>query len=86
MTESTTLTIRLAAGVKDQLGELAELTHRSRSYLAGEAIGAFVEREMAIVAGVERGREALREGRIVDHGTAMDELDAAIDSAAATKR
>lgn len=81
MTDSAILTVRLAAGVKEQLGELADLTHRSRSYLAGEAIGAFVRRELLIVGGIERGREDMRRKRLVDHDAAMDELDAEIDSA-----
>ncbi|MBA3811488.1 MAG: CopG family transcriptional regulator [Caulobacteraceae bacterium] len=83
VSDSTILTVRLAAGVKDQLGELAELTHRSRSFLSGEAIGAFVRRELRIVAGIERGREDMRRDRLVDHDAAMDELDAEIDSAGA---
>lgn len=82
MSDSATLTVRLAAGVKDQLGELAALTHRSRSFLAGEAIGAFVRRELEIVAGVERGREDLLRDRLVDHDAAMDELDGEIGSVA----
>lgn len=81
MSDSAILTVRLAAGVKEQLGELADLTHRSRSYLAGEAIGAFVRRELQIVAGVERGREDMRKDRLVDHDAAMDELDAEIGAA-----
>ena len=81
MSDSATLTVRLSAETKDQLGALAELTHRTRSFLAGEAITAFVKRELEIVAGVERGREDQRLGRLVEHDVAMDELDAAIEAA-----
>ena len=35
---SATMTIRLDDDVKDKLEQLAEATHRSRSYLAAEAI------------------------------------------------
>ena len=65
MAESRTLTVRLPAEVKDQLGVLADRTRRTRSFLAGEAIGAFVRREMEIVAGIERGLEDFRAGRVV---------------------
>jgi predicted transcriptional regulator len=43
MSESTTLSIRLEADVKARLDELADATHRSKSFLAAEAIRAFVE-------------------------------------------
>ena len=40
---STTMTVRLDDEVKDRLERLAESTHRSKSFLASEAIRAFVE-------------------------------------------
>jgi RHH-type rel operon transcriptional repressor/antitoxin RelB len=43
MSQSTTLSIRLEADVKARLDELADATHRSKSFLAAEAIRAFVE-------------------------------------------
>ena len=42
-TMSTTMTIRLENQVKDRLDVLAEATHRSKSYLAAEAIRMYVE-------------------------------------------
>jgi predicted transcriptional regulator len=43
MSESTTISIRLEAGVKARLDQLADATHRSKSFLAAEAIRTFVE-------------------------------------------
>lgn len=40
---STTVTLRLDDVVKDKLEKLAESTHRSRSFLAAEAIKAYVD-------------------------------------------
>jgi len=40
---STTITIRLDDDVKDRLDVLADATQRSKSFLAAEAIRAFVE-------------------------------------------
>ena len=40
---STTMTVRLEDEVKDRLDQLAESTHRSKSFLAAEAIREFVE-------------------------------------------
>jgi len=43
MPQSTTMTIRLSPEVKDRLEHLAEATHRSKSFLASEAILDFIE-------------------------------------------
>jgi predicted transcriptional regulator len=43
MTESTTISVRLETNVKTRLDQLADATHRSKSYLAAEAIRAYVE-------------------------------------------
>ena len=40
---STTMTIRLEPELKQRLDSLAEATHRSKSFLAAEAIKEFVE-------------------------------------------
>ncbi len=40
---STTVTLRLDDAVKDKLEKLAESTHRSRSFLAAEAIKAYLD-------------------------------------------
>ena len=82
MSESTTLTVRLTPDLKEKLGVLAERSRRTRSFLANAAIESFVGREMEIIAGITRGLEDGRAGRVVDHDAAMDELDAAIEHAA----
>lgn len=40
---SATMTIRLEPELKDRLDQLAEATHRSKSFLAAEAIRDFIE-------------------------------------------
>ena len=40
---STTMTIRLESELKQRLDQLAEATHRSKSYLAAEALRDFIE-------------------------------------------
>jgi len=42
MSDSTTITLRLDANLKDRLGKLASATQRSRSFLAAEAIREYV--------------------------------------------
>ena len=47
---STTMTIRLEAELKQRLDQLAEATHRSKSFLAAEALRDFIELNECFVA------------------------------------
>ena len=85
MPESTTMTIRVSNAVKERLGRLAHSTRRSRSFLAAEAVAGYVDRELAIVEGIQRGLEDVAAGRVVPHADAMDEVEAAIEAAAGKK-
>lgn len=78
---STTMTIRVSADLKEKLDRLAADTRRSRSFLAAEAVSAYVARELAIVEGINRGLEDVRSGRTVPHDEAMSELSSVFDVA-----
>jgi predicted transcriptional regulator len=52
--ETTILTLRIPQEVKDQLGKLAEATHRSQSFLGGEAIRRYVELEAWQIAKIQQ--------------------------------
>jgi predicted transcriptional regulator len=86
MPASTTLTIRLTPEVKEQLGRLADTTHRTKSYLAAEAITKYVAREAEIIEGIERGLADMEAGRLVPHDEAMARLEATIVAAEQGKR
>ena len=81
MSVSTTMTIRISSDLKEKLDRLALDTRRSRSYLAGEAVVAYVERELEIIQGIQRGLADVKVGRVVAHDAAMSEILAAIDVA-----
>jgi predicted transcriptional regulator len=81
MTASTTMTIRVSTDVKEKLERLAHDTRRSRSFLAAEAVSAYVERELEIIDGVQQGLADVVAGRTVPHAEAMTEIYAAIDAA-----
>ncbi|EAR23014.1 CopG family ribbon-helix-helix protein [Nitrococcus mobilis] len=81
---TTTLTVRLPPEIKDQLGELAERTRRTKSFLAGEAIARYVARELDIIEGIQRGLEDVWAGRVVPHDEAMREIRATIAKTAKT--
>jgi len=55
--ETTTLTIRVPLAVKEQLNQLAEATHRSKSWLAAEALSRYVELNAWQVAETRQGLE-----------------------------
>ena len=43
MSQSTTMTIRLEPELKSRLDKLSAITHRSKSFLAAEAVREFIE-------------------------------------------
>ena len=45
MSETTTITVRLDTSLKNKLEALAKSTQRSKSWLAAEAIAAYIEQE-----------------------------------------
>ncbi|VAW67076.1 Prevent host death protein, Phd antitoxin [hydrothermal vent metagenome] len=61
MSQSTTMTIRLKPELKSRLDKLASVTHRSKSFLAAEAVREFIE---------------LNEWQIQELKTAIKEADA----------
>ena len=81
MSESATITVRLASATKERLADLAGRTRRTRSFLAAEAIEAYVERELALIEAVERGQADVREGRTTPHEAVCEEASAIIEAA-----
>ena len=81
MPTSTTMTIRISPDVKAKLGRLAQGTRRSRAFLASEAVEAYVDRELEIIDGIERGLADVAAGRMVPHDAAMADLQAVIEEA-----
>lgn len=84
-TQSETVTVRISPETKSRLEALAGHTRRTKSFLAGEAIADYVERELAIVEGIKRGLADIEAGRTVPHDVAIARLHAAIDRAARQK-
>ncbi len=85
MTTSTTMTIRIRSDVKEKLDRIASETQRSKSFLAGEAVAAYVNRELEIIEGIRRGLADAEAGRVVPHDQAMAEIEAVIDAVEAVK-
>ena len=64
---TTTLSVRIDVKTKKRLEALARRARRSKSFLAAEAIAAFVEAERWQLDEIEAGLEELDEGRAVAH-------------------
>lgn len=77
MPAKTTMTIRVSSEVKvkvkvkAKLERLAVGTRSSTSFLASEAVSDFVDRELEIIDGIERGLADVRAGRVVPHAQVM---------------
>jgi len=85
MPVSTTMTIRLSPDLKDKLDRLVRITRRSKSFLAVEATSAYVDRELEIVEGIQRGLADVRAGRTVPHEQVVAEIAAMLDAIEARK-
>jgi predicted transcriptional regulator len=86
MAETTTITIRLPVEIKAKLDRLAELTDRSRSYLAAEALEIYTRYELEIVEQVLEGIADDDAGRTHTHEEVMAEMDKIIADAAKIRR
>lgn len=65
MTE--TMSVRIDSGTKRRLEALSKLSNRSRSFLAAEAIAAYVESEEWQLGEIREAMSELDEGGGVDH-------------------
>jgi RHH-type rel operon transcriptional repressor/antitoxin RelB len=64
---STTLSVRLDPSVKQRLEKLADRTKRSKSFLAAEAITAYVDAEDWQLGEIAAGLAELDSGKMVEH-------------------
>lgn len=64
---TTTLSVRLDRDTKKRLEALAKQSRRSKSFLAAEAIAAYVESESWQLGEIQAGIEELEQGRGVEH-------------------
>ena len=71
MTISTTMTIRVAPETKQKLERIAADTRRSKSFLAAEAVTAYVDRELEVISGIKRGLADVKAGHVVPHEQVM---------------
>lgn len=71
MARSVTIAARVDAKLDDGLERLAAATGRSKSWLISEALRSYVASEEQFLAAVEAGKQALRDGKTLDHQTVV---------------
>jgi predicted transcriptional regulator len=71
MSSRTTMTIEISQRVKDQLDALAEGVEQSSEHLAGDAVTAFVEEELALRHAVEKRISDAHLGNVISHEDAV---------------
>ncbi len=69
---STTFTVRVEIAAKKRLERLAKSTGRSRSFLAAEAINAYLDINEWQVAGIKRAIASLDRGEGISHERVKD--------------
>jgi len=73
--DTAIVTVRLDGGLKAKLEALARSTRRSRSYLAAEAIAAYVELNEWQIGEIEAGIAELDGGQVVSEEQAEELYD-----------
>ena len=86
MPATATLNVRLPAATLRRLDAVTAATRRMRSFIATEALEAWIARENAIIEDLTIGLEEVRAGKGVPHERVMRDLDAAIERAMRPKR
>lgn len=81
MTSQATVTIRIRPEVKEKLERIANDTRRSEASLLDEAVAAYVDRELDVLDGIERGLLDAEAGRFLSHEDAVSEMRAVVEEA-----
>lgn len=75
------LNVRVAPETLRKLDAVASATRRTRSFIANEALEAWIDREMEIIEGLRVGLEEVRAGKGILHERAMRDIDLAVERA-----
>lgn len=69
--ENTLVSARVPAALANRLDKLAKTMHRSKSYLAAQAIEEFVDLQEWHVNAIKEGIAAVERGEVVSHDQAV---------------
>lgn len=74
MSNSTLISVRVSDDVAKRLAELADVTHRSKSYLAAQALEEFIALQEWQVKAIRQGIRQADTGKLVEHKEALKVL------------
>lgn len=72
---SSVVNFRISAEAKTRLERLCQLTNRTKSSLAAEAIEEYMERKLWLLMALEEGIEDHKKGNLVKHETILAEWE-----------
>ena len=75
MSKSVTIAARVDVDLDSELERLASATGRSKSWLINEALRSYVANEQQFLAAIEEGKQALRDGKVVDYATVVEAFE-----------
>jgi predicted transcriptional regulator len=75
------LNVRLAPETLRKLDAVAAATRRTRSFIANEALEAWIDREIEIIEDLRVGFEEVRSGKGIPHERVMRDIDLAVQRA-----
>ena len=78
MADTATITVPMLPETAEMLGRVAPTTGLNIEEVAARALARFAKSQLLVLAGISRGLEDVRRGRVVPHDLAMDEIDEAI--------
>jgi predicted transcriptional regulator len=78
MAKTVTLSARIESRLAKKLEKLSTATKRSKSFLVGEALEAYADDELALLASIEKGRADIKAGRFKTHAQVIANLRRAI--------
>lgn len=71
-----TTSIRLQDETLEAVDKIASALNRPRAFVLKEAVSQYVQREQALIADIEEGLQAVREGRTAPHSAVVERMRA----------
>ena len=75
MPKSVTIAARVEADLDSALERRASATGRSKPWLINEALQSYIANEQQLLAAVDEGKQASRDGKILDHAAVVEAFE-----------
>ena len=78
MHKAAAINLRIEPEIKIRLEKLAEVTHRSKSFLIGQALELFLDSNEWQIDEIKRGLTEIREGKVAPHADVRAKWEAKV--------